>query len=59
LMEPLPGDHGAHGTFGSQSADTSPAFWAVKHRAVLGAVTGGFLAIAVAAALHGIARRLK
>ncbi|MBA2270378.1 MAG: SDR family oxidoreductase [Chthoniobacterales bacterium] len=59
LMEPLPGDHGAHGTFGSQAADTSPAFWAVKHRAVLGAVAGGFLAIAVAAAGHGIARRLK
>ena len=57
LMEPVPGDHGAHGTFGSQASDTSPAFWAVKHRAVLGAVAGGFMAIAFAAALDVMARR--
>jgi len=58
LMEPVPGDHGAHGTFGSQASGTSPAFWAVKHRAVLGAVAGGFMAIAFAAALDALRRRL-
>jgi len=58
LMEPLPGDHGAHGTFDSQASRTSPAFWAVKHRAILGAVAGGFLAVASAAALNAIRRRL-
>ena len=58
LMEPLPGDHGAHGTFDSQASRASPAFWAVKHRAILGAVAGGFLAVASAAALNAIRRRL-
>ncbi|MDQ3315567.1 MAG: SDR family NAD(P)-dependent oxidoreductase, partial [Verrucomicrobiota bacterium] len=57
LMEPVPGDHGAHGTFGSQASDTSPAFWAVKHRAVLGAVAGGFMAVGLAALLNSLSRR--
>ncbi len=57
LMEPLPGDRGAHGTFGSQASDTSPAFWAVKHRAVIGAVAGGFLAVGIAALLNSLSRR--
>ncbi len=57
LMEPVPGDHGAHGTFGSQASDTSPAFWAVKHRAVLGAVAGGFMAAGIAALLNSLSRR--
>ncbi len=57
LMEPISGDHGAHGTFGKHAADCSPAFWAVQHRAVLGAVAGGFLMVGLAAALNAIARR--
>lgn len=32
LYEPLPGDHGAHGTFGDQSTDFSPQLWATLHR---------------------------
>lgn len=32
LYEPLPGDHGAHGTFGEMSADFSPQLWATLHR---------------------------
>ena len=57
LMEPLPGDHGAHGTFDKQASDSSPAFWAVKNRTVLGAVAGGFLAVGIAAALNACVRR--
>lgn len=57
LMEPIPGDHGARGRFDDQASDCSPAFWAVKHRAVLGAVAGGFLAVAFAAVVNACARR--
>lgn len=32
LWEPLPGDHGAHGTFGDQAATFSPQLWASLHR---------------------------
>ena len=32
LWEPLPGDHGAHGTFDAQSWDFSPQFWGVTHK---------------------------
>jgi short-subunit dehydrogenase len=56
LLEPLPGDHGAHGTFDARASASSPAFWAVKHRASLVAVAGGFLAVALAAAVNGITR---
>lgn len=34
LYEPLPGDHGAHGTFAAQSWDFSPQFWAASHKAI-------------------------
>lgn len=32
LWEPLPGDHGAHGTFDERARSFSPQFWANKHR---------------------------
>ncbi|WP_108213703.1 SDR family oxidoreductase [Pontibacter mucosus] len=32
LWEPLPGDHGAHGLFGSQATNFSPQLWASLHR---------------------------
>lgn len=35
LFEPLPGDHGAHGSFDARSSAFSPAFWADKNRGVL------------------------
>ncbi len=57
LMEPVPGDHGAHGTFDARASGSSPAFWAVKHRAVIGAVAGGFLAVGIAALLNSLSRR--
>ncbi len=56
-MEPVPGDHGAHGTFDARASGSSPAFWAVKHRAVIGAVAGGFVAVDVAALLNSLSRR--
>lgn len=35
LWDPLPGDHGAYGSFGDQSADFSPQLWATMHRKAL------------------------
>ncbi|MCA1600513.1 MAG: SDR family oxidoreductase [Acidobacteria bacterium] len=43
LWEPLPGDHGAHGTFGDRSSVSSPQFWANRNRRWL-ALGGGALA---------------
>jgi short-subunit dehydrogenase len=40
LFEPVPGDYGAHGRFGSQSKSTSTAMFAVRHRSVLCALAG-------------------
>ena len=37
LMEPLPGDHGAHGDFDAQSSSYSFQFWALKNRRWLAA----------------------
>ncbi|QJW91200.1 SDR family oxidoreductase [Spirosoma taeanense] len=48
LWEPLPGDHGAHGPFDSNSWSFSPQFWAAKNKLSLTAfalavVAGAFL----------------
>jgi NAD(P)-dependent dehydrogenase (short-subunit alcohol dehydrogenase family) len=32
LWEPVPGDHGAHGTFGDRASTSSPQLWATKNR---------------------------
>jgi NAD(P)-dependent dehydrogenase (short-subunit alcohol dehydrogenase family) len=32
LWEPVPGDHGAHGTFDDRASPHSPALWASEHR---------------------------
>jgi len=41
LWTPLPGDHGAHGRFGSRSSHVSPLTWANQHRgALFGAALG-------------------
>ncbi|MBU1820560.1 MAG: SDR family oxidoreductase [Bacteroidetes bacterium] len=34
LYEPIPGDHGAHGSFDAQSWEFSPQTWAVTHKAI-------------------------
>ena len=35
LFAPVPGDHGAHGTFDQQSRSWSPQLWADEHRNIL------------------------
>jgi NAD(P)-dependent dehydrogenase (short-subunit alcohol dehydrogenase family) len=45
LWEPVPGDHGAHGTFGDRAAGSSPQLWATKNRnwlTIAGAGVAGF-----------------
>ena len=45
LWEPVPGDHGAHGTFGDRASTSSPQLWANKNRkwlAMAGASVAGF-----------------
>ena len=53
LFEPVPGDHGAHGRFDSQSRRHSPLTWAARHRALLAPVAGAALIGAAAARLMG------
>ena len=49
LWSPVPGDHGAHGTFDDRSSDSSPQLWANMNRRWLalgcGALAGSILAI--------------
>jgi NAD(P)-dependent dehydrogenase (short-subunit alcohol dehydrogenase family) len=48
LYEPLPGDHGAHGTFDAESWAFSPETWAATHRLISwGAVASLALAVGV------------
>lgn len=49
LWEPVPGDHGASGSFGDRASDYTPQLWAAKHREAL--VAGGLLAAGAALAL--------
>jgi short-subunit dehydrogenase len=51
LWNPLPGDHGSHGPFDSQSYNFSPQLWMSKHRGgILAALAGvGIGAVAYAA----------
>lgn len=49
LWEPVPGDHGAHGTFDDQASSFSPQLWANKNRHWLMMGGAGLLAFAVAA----------
>jgi NAD(P)-dependent dehydrogenase (short-subunit alcohol dehydrogenase family) len=45
LWEPVPGDHGAHGTFDDRASASSPQLWASKNRKwiiVAGASVAGF-----------------
>src|SRR5256885_8835610 len=43
LWSPVPGDHGAHGTFDDRASDSSPQLWANMNRRWL-ALAGGALA---------------
>ena len=44
LWQPVPGDHGAHGTFDARSKSWSPQLWASEHRGLL---TTAVVALAV------------
>jgi NAD(P)-dependent dehydrogenase (short-subunit alcohol dehydrogenase family) len=52
LWRPLPGDHGAHGTFGERAQKDSWQLWATMHRPWL-AVAGLASAVLLGAALFG------
>lgn len=41
LWEPVPGDHGAHGTFDEQAKRFSPQFWLNTHRSSVALVIAG------------------
>lgn len=41
LFEPVPGDHGAHGTFDDRATDRSLQLWASKNRGLLAAAGAG------------------
>lgn len=56
LWEPVPGDHGAHGTFDSRATMSSPQLWASLHRGLTLGAAGVALA-ALGAALFSSGRR--
>ncbi len=56
LMQPLPGDHGAHGVFDDRAKPRSLQFWADKHRNALAAASA---AVAGAAAVWRLRAKKK
>jgi hypothetical protein len=52
LYHPLPGDHGAHGTFDARARRFSLQWWLSKHRATLAGVLGVTTALVAARALR-------
>lgn len=52
LWQPVPGDHGAHGTFDSRSRNYSPQLWTDKHRGALTAAVLGVVAIGLTALMR-------
>ena len=60
LLEPVPGDHGAHGPFDAEAWHFSPQLWANKNRNWLLAglsVIGAACAFAAARSRNGNERR--
>jgi NAD(P)-dependent dehydrogenase (short-subunit alcohol dehydrogenase family) len=49
LWEPVPGDHGAHGTFDERATDRSPELWAATHRSAIALAMVGAAGLAVTA----------
>lgn len=56
LWEPVPGDHGAHGTFDDRASDSSPQLWASMNRNRLMMVGAGLLGLAAGIILGGESR---
>ena len=57
LWHPVPGDHGAHGTFGDRAADYSPQLWAAMHRGTI--TLGALLGVGVGLAAMGLAAAIR
>ncbi|HKS30604.1 MAG TPA: SDR family oxidoreductase [Pyrinomonadaceae bacterium] len=53
LWEPVPGDHGAHGTFDDRASDSSPQLWASMNRNWLLMAGAGLLGLAAGMFLGG------
>lgn len=51
LWEPVPGDHGAHGSFGDRANSSSPQLWASKNRKWLTMAGAGMAGVALGALL--------
>jgi TRAP-type mannitol/chloroaromatic compound transport system permease small subunit len=51
LWEPVPGDHGAHGSFDRRARDYSVEWWLDSHRGLLGLASMAGAAAALYAAL--------
>ncbi len=49
LWEPVPGDHGAHGTFGDRATASSPQLWMSMNRKWLGIAGAGLAGLVLAA----------
>jgi len=56
LWAPVPGDHGAHGSFDERSSDSSPQLWLTTHRSLLALAGVGALLGAAATKLMLSAR---
>jgi hypothetical protein len=52
LYDPLPGDHGAHGTFDARATRFSLEWWLSKHRAPLAGVLGVAAALVLGRAIR-------
>jgi NAD(P)-dependent dehydrogenase (short-subunit alcohol dehydrogenase family) len=51
LWEPVPGDHGAHGTFGERAISSSPQLWVNKNRKWLAMAGAGLTGFSIGALL--------
>jgi len=51
LLQPVPGDHGAHGAFDSRAKNSSWQLWLTEHR---GRIAAGLVALAVIGSLIGV-----
>jgi NAD(P)-dependent dehydrogenase (short-subunit alcohol dehydrogenase family) len=53
LWEPVPGDHGAHGTFGDRASASSPQLWASKNRNWLALAGAGLAGVVLGTLIRG------
>ena len=53
LWEPVPGDHGAHGTFGDRATASSPQLWFSKNRNWVVMAAGGLVGLVAGALIKG------